>query len=415
MKKVFTLLMVVFLATAAFAQSVMPALSSSVRKISPVVGIDRNAKESAGGWISYADFLYNAYMPQNGIEGGSSVLLCIDTMGLIKYVTSSQDTVGYYGHPQWMSACQTFDFTSPFFDEVSDEGDISFNQTNSFDIDSLVLMGLYFRNEKVPAGAKDTIIVSVFDAASCQQSSFTGYDNTCFYRWPANHATGVVEGATHIYKLPIGEEYVSEEAYDENGNFAGYYYSYFELPINLTGITNKLWNVAFTFKRGYDFGLNDTISQYSYVRLATWLNPNPNYNFPNNDPTRCANMSHGAYVLNFTNGLVDFYYPGFMFDEENYPRLYLKVSCTDCAIVGVEDMEKENITVYPNPATNMVNVNLAGDKEAKVQMFNLVGQQVYNGTATNTASINVSNMKAGVYMLKVSQNGKVYTSKVVVK
>lgn len=126
-------------------------------------------------------------------------------------------------------------------------------------------------------------------------------------------------------------------------------------------------------------------------------------------------MSHGAYVLNFTNGLVDFYYPGFMFDEENYPRLYLKVSCTDCAIVGVEDMEKENITVYPNPATNMVNVNLAGDKEAKVQMFNLVGQQVYNGTATNTASINVSNMKAGVYMLKVSQNGKVYTSKVVVK
>jgi hypothetical protein len=415
MKKIFTTLMVVMMASAIFAQNAMPAFStSSVRKSAPVFGIDKNTKDNVSGWYSYANFLYNAYMPQDGIESGSSVMLCIDTFGLVHYIQNAQDTVGYYSHPQWMSACQVYDFTSEFFDEVSDEGDVSFNQTNSFDIDSIAIVGLYFRNRLTP-GRADTLIVSFVDAASCSQYSFTGLDNTCFYHFPANHATGVVEGASYVFKLPIDENDVAEQAFDEQGNPAGYYYSEFDIPVNIQGVNNKIWNIALTFKRGYNLAMTDTIADYSHFRLATLLNPNPNYNYPNNDPSRCTNMSHGGYVLNFSNGLVDYYYPGFMFDKENYPRIYFKASCTDCAIVGVEEMEKENITVYPNPATNVVNVKLAGDKEAKVQMFNLVGQQVYNGTATSTASINVSNMKAGVYMLKISQNGKVYTSKVVVK
>jgi len=342
------------------------------------------------------------------------MLLCIDTMGLVHFVQNAQDTVGYYDHPYLLSAAQTLDFNSEFFDEVSDEGEISFNQTSSFNVDSIALIAAYFRNSKVPAGAKDTLIVSFMDAASLQQSYFTNYTNTCFYYIPANHETGVPADATHIFKIPLGEQDVAEEGVNEQGQ-AVFYYSEFDIPVNITNIQNKIWNIAFTFKRGYPFGLNDTITDYSYFRMPTWVNPNTNYNVPNNDPTRCSNLSHGGYIVNFTNGLGSYYYPGFMFDDANFPQIYFKVSCTDCAIVGVEDMEKENITVYPNPATNVVNVKLAGDKEAKVQLFNLVGQQVYFGTATNTASINVSNMKAGVYMLKVSQNGKVYTSKVVVK
>ena len=109
------------------------------------------------------------------------------------------------------------------------------------------------------------------------------------------------------------------------------------------------------------------------------------------------------------------YDAGTVYTSNLRPDISFHVTCNSCSNVNVEEMEKENITVYPNPASNYLNVTLAGDEAATVQLFNLVGQQVYSETAVNSASINVANLKAGVYMLKVSQNGKVYTSKVVVK
>ena len=109
------------------------------------------------------------------------------------------------------------------------------------------------------------------------------------------------------------------------------------------------------------------------------------------------------------------YYPAPFWSTLHYPYIMPKLSCSDCAIIGVEEMEKENISVYPNPATNKFTVNLAGSEKANIEMFNLVGQKVYNCTATEKAEINVSSFRPGIYMLKVSQNGQVYTSKVVVK
>jgi hypothetical protein len=40
---------------------------------------------------------------------------------------------------------------------------------------------------------------------------------------------------------------------------------------------------------------------------------------------------------------------------------------------------------------------------------------VYSETITGTAQVNVANLHSGVYMLKVNQNGKTFTTKVVVK
>jgi hypothetical protein len=36
-------------------------------------------------------------------------------------------------------------------------------------------------------------------------------------------------------------------------------------------------------------------------------------------------------------------------------------------------------------------------------------------TITGTAQVNVANLNSGVYMLKINQNGKSYTTKVIVK
>ena len=51
-------------------------------------------------------------------------------------------------------------------------------------------------------------------------------------------------------------------------------------------------------------------------------------------------------------------------------------NCEGCGLVNVKDMEKKNINVYPNPATNTVNVKLVDNSQANIQLFNLVGQVV---------------------------------------
>ena len=89
----------------------------------------------------------------------------------------------------------------------------------------------------------------------------------------------------------------------------------------------------------------------------------------------------------------------------------MHVTCNDCAIVNVEEMDKNNVTIYPNPATTEITVNNPTNERTLVEMFNLVGQKVYSEQFVNSTKINVSNMKAGVYMLKVNN----HTTKVVVR
>ena len=87
----------------------------------------------------------------------------------------------------------------------------------------------------------------------------------------------------------------------------------------------------------------------------------------------------------------------------------LHVVCEDCPIVNIDDPEQQTVTVYPNPASNNLKVNFEG--EANIQLFNLVGQMVYSTTATDNATINVSNLRSGVYMLKVNNK----TTKVIIR
>lgn len=99
-----------------------------------------------------------------------------------------------------------------------------------------------------------------------------------------------------------------------------------------------------------------------------------------------------------------------------YPYIGLTITCNDCDMLSVKDIEKKNITVRPNPATNQFTVDLDGEGTAQLQLFNLVGQLVYSDVTGNaSATVNVSNLNSGVYVLKITQNGKVYTSKVVVR
>jgi alpha-tubulin suppressor-like RCC1 family protein len=65
----------------------------------------------------------------------------------------------------------------------------------------------------------------------------------------------------------------------------------------------------------------------------------------------------------------------------------------------------DNIKVYPNPSTGIFKITL--ENEAAINVFDLVGKQIYSGKATiGESTIDISNHQSGIYLLNVkTENG----------
>ncbi|MBO4504763.1 MAG: T9SS type A sorting domain-containing protein [Bacteroidales bacterium] len=418
MKKLYTLIAMMLVATFCFAQNIPVKKAFNEAPEKPVFQKmhTQQAKSGPGSeWMLYSDVV-EAYWNSEGELHAYPVQY--DTNGL------NFPTTGDPWHPNVCGFGMTYDLSSDIFDLAADEGQISWANTETYNLDSLFIYGHYFRDQSTPAGAVDTLIIGVLTTVDNLVTLHTQTINPLitFYKVDYEPATGVQSGAI-IYKILLDESMVSQQS--ENG---GYYAAPLDLYLGINNLTDKTFHIAYTFKRGYELGLNDTIANYS--RFNGWINadPRPEY-YMYSSGTWAAFTDNGNYNI---GGIIDsdtrydidatpsnwyyrMYYPCPFWGSFHYPLIMPKISCNECAIVGVEEMEKENISVYPNPATNKFTVNLAGSEKANIELFNLVGQRVYNSTATEKAEVNVSNLRAGIYMLKVSQNGKVYTSKVVVK
>jgi len=87
----------------------------------------------------------------------------------------------------------------------------------------------------------------------------------------------------------------------------------------------------------------------------------------------------------------------------------------DC-VVGVNELDTElNLTVFPNPANNMLNIRtdkVGGD----VKIFDLLGNVVWQGQMNSKqTSVDISALSAGVYAVEMTNNGQRLTSKVIVQ
>ena len=93
---------------------------------------------------------------------------------------------------------------------------------------------------------------------------------------------------------------------------------------------------------------------------------------------------------------------------------YITKACTDstesdastelCAYINVGIPTFTNgVNIYPNPVHSTLHVNAEGFKEASI--FNMTGQRVYHNNITeNNFQINVANLPAGVYFLRLTGN-----------
>lgn len=95
----------------------------------------------------------------------------------------------------------------------------------------------------------------------------------------------------------------------------------------------------------------------------------------------------------------------------------------DVNTVGFADLFSEDIgmEVFPNPATDMVQVNfgLAGGRAVAIELFDLHGRQVQQiamntgNSGVHIGTLDVSGLTAGMYMIRITDNaGRVGTGRV---
>lgn len=68
--------------------------------------------------------------------------------------------------------------------------------------------------------------------------------------------------------------------------------------------------------------------------------------------------------------------------------------------------------IYPNPATSQLTIDLKAEGNANVAIYNVLGQALIQENVSDISNtINISNLSQGVYVIKITQNGKVHTVK----
>lgn len=94
--------------------------------------------------------------------------------------------------------------------------------------------------------------------------------------------------------------------------------------------------------------------------------------------------------------------------------VHVIMTITSEATAGTIELNSASLSVYPNPATDVINVALKNADVQSIEITNMAGQNVFAGKASK--SVNVSFLPAGVYAVKVKDTtGKTHISKIVKK
>ncbi len=83
--------------------------------------------------------------------------------------------------------------------------------------------------------------------------------------------------------------------------------------------------------------------------------------------------------------------------------------------LSTEKFETLGVTMYPNPTSSKVTIEAKNSIE-RVSLHNVLGQEILVKTPkSQTTTLDISNLQAGVYVVKTTINGKVASSRVVKK
>lgn len=153
----------------------------------------------------------------------------------------------------------------------------------------------------------------------------------------------------------------------------------------------------------------------------------PSVNFElvfNGDTTACKNAL--PFTLNAPAGYQQYFWQNgngtAVMQVNNVGTYWVRVSdtegCTgvdtfrvvDC--VGIDELNAQNIKIYPNPSINMVKIEV--EIPANVAIFNIAGQKVLSQQISGNAVLPINHIASGLYLVEVSTSKGLFRQKLII-
>jgi hypothetical protein len=153
------------------------------------------------------------------------------------------------------------------------------------------------------------------------------------------------------------------------------------------------------------------------------------------DPTLCRAYSQVAgHTLTFTldseaTGLMQFeptpasgsafgYFQVFMWAPSDSVRTATTLTYganvttpVNCS-TGITETEAGQISIYPNPVRNELKVTLPQNlSNGQIDIYDLIGSKVYSQSLSATKDLDMSALQTGIYVARISENGKIISTK----
>lgn len=84
--------------------------------------------------------------------------------------------------------------------------------------------------------------------------------------------------------------------------------------------------------------------------------------------------------------------------------------------VGIEELNLSDVSIYPNPASDMLNVEFStNDSNYSVAIMDITGRVIDSVSGSSNVTFPVSNLASGSYMITITTDSGVYTENVVIQ
>ncbi|AUS04908.1 T9SS type A sorting domain-containing protein [Pseudotamlana carrageenivorans] len=83
--------------------------------------------------------------------------------------------------------------------------------------------------------------------------------------------------------------------------------------------------------------------------------------------------------------------------------------------LSVEEAAANGFAIYPNPASDILNIKSKNLQISAVSIYDLLGKSVYKNNQFSGSIIDLSSFNKGVYFLKIEASGRTFSKKLVVQ
>lgn len=93
--------------------------------------------------------------------------------------------------------------------------------------------------------------------------------------------------------------------------------------------------------------------------------------------------------------------------------MFDNLSYTCYPTLSNDEFNTSVVKIHPNPAKSELNIDLKSNKNTKIEIYDILGKQVMSKKLNNSQVVNVKALKTGVYLLRITQNNKTITKRLI--